>query len=1081
MEGLPPPPAGFEVQAQPATPKRHASGVLDALQAGYQGSATGLAVRGKLPDVVLDPQYSTWVERLSAGAAQMGSEIPEMVLGAMGGSMAGGAGGTAVAGPIGTAVGGVVGAGAGAFALPAAIRESLMQAYAAGEADSSGDFLSRAGIVLKKTGKEALIGGLTFGAGGIAARTAGKAIAPAIGEAVSVPVAKSAINTSQAAAEIGTMVVTPALLEGKLPEPEDFLNAAILLGGAKGAVAVASRLRATYAQTGVRPEQVVADAASDPAVREEMTKPVADETQWLAEQGFVPKAYRGQANAEVARAAVPEPGPKARAFTETPYAKIPQEPGAPKVDLNVNYDYINDPAEIGPVLARASELYGENIAKQTRGKVSWEQTEAEQAERLAGMVGAADASMVTPRLPGEGATAVELGIRTAMMEGAAADFTRKAQEYDAATATAEQKIAFLASAERVAMLSANFQGAASEVGRALQYLQNARRGRMQADQIKTLLDSYGKDPDVLAEMAKQIDTPEGAARFAREAVKATTWEKIVEAWKAGLLSGPVTHMRNVLGNTSFLATRPVIDAAASVFGLMRGSPAERVTMMEPVARVIGNLQGTVDGAKYAWEILKTGEVQFSKAEQYRKAIGGTVGEVIRAPFRALSAADAFFKTLNERGEVYSLAVRQATAEGLNPATREFQTRVVELVENPTTKMAEAIEQAGLRFTFNTPLGEKGQALQNLVRKAHLEWAMPFIRTPGNILKETARLTPLSPLVGEWRTAIAEKGAKRDQAIAELATGTAFMSAIVMSALNGNISGAGDPDPGKRRVAQAAGWQPYSIKVGDKWYSYQGIGPVTTLIGIAADMATVWDHMGSEESDKIPKILAVAFANAVTSQTALMGLTNIVNITSDPTRYGPTFFKSMAGTVVPAIVAQPTAMADPVVRQVDSMLDAIKARIPVARQTLLPKRDVFGEPIQSKDRMLDVSPITTTTESTDKVRTEAGRLGISAAGAPKKTHVGKGTGKLGDVKLEPEQANVFQDVAGHLAHDIMAPLVASPAWDALPDIIKKRAYAKAFLQAHRAGAAAALPTELRNGVIQEITQRMAVELQPAEVE
>jgi GNAT superfamily N-acetyltransferase len=246
---------------------RVASGVLDALQAGYQGSATGLAVRRQLPDVVLDSSHATWYEKLAAGGAQMVSEVPEMVAGAAGGAAAG----TAVAGP----VGGIVGGGAGAFAVPTAIRESLMQAYSGGEVKSTADFLTRAKIVVKATAKDALVGGATFGAGGLAARTVGKVIAPAIGETVAPATARAAISGAQATAELGTMVVTPAALEGKMPEPEDFMNAAILLGGAHGAVKVAGKLRSIYAKTGTPPEQVVSDAKSDPSIVTDLTRSTA--------------------------------------------------------------------------------------------------------------------------------------------------------------------------------------------------------------------------------------------------------------------------------------------------------------------------------------------------------------------------------------------------------------------------------------------------------------------------------------------------------------------------------------------------------------------------------------------------------------------------------------------------------------------------------------------------------------------------------------------------------------------------------------------------------------------------------------
>jgi hypothetical protein len=162
-----------------------------------------------------------------------------------------------------------------------------------------------------------------------------------------------------------------------------------------------------------------------------------------------------------------------------------------------------------------------------------------------------------------------------------------------------------------------------------------------------------------------------------------------------------------------------------------------------------------------------------------------------------------------------------------------------------------------------------------------------------------------------------------------------------------------------------------------------------------------------------------------------------------------------------------------------MLDAVKARIPGLRQTLLPKRDVYGEPIQTKDRFLGVSPITITKESEDKVRSEAARLDISVSKSPKKVHVGRGTGKLGDTELTPEQRDVFADVGGHLAHDVLVKIVNAPGWDSLPDLIKKRAFAKVFLQAHRAGAAAALPPDLRTGIAQEIVEKIAAELSPAD--
>lgn len=1070
--------------AQPAKP-HEAVGVLESLQAGYQGSATGLAIRGKLPDIVLDPSHATWYEKALGMVGQVVSEIPEMVagsfLGGSAGTFLGGAAGSAVpvvgttAGAIG---GGVFGAGAGTFAVPAAIRESYIQALSKGDVTSSADFLDRATIVLKQTAKEAGIGALTMGAGGVAARTVGKALAPAVGEAVSVPTARAVIGGVKTGAEVGTMIVSPAALEGRMPEAQDFANAAIVIAGMKGAGAVAGKLRAIYAKTGIEPEQVVSDATTKPEIKAQLEAPMIE----------IPEEYRPRANAETGRKIVP--GVKAEQVAEQPFADIPQVPGEPSKPTHVNYNYIETPEDVKLALSRISEVYEAEIQQQRRGTVSWEETSREAGQMLADTIGG-DPKLLAPREPGTAAGAAEILARKQMVVGAAEEMMRARDALlgKGESATDADRLSFLQAVERTAMIQQEFLGARAEAGRALNILKSSSIEAERAKQVQEVINMFGgKDPLRLAEALDKIDTVEGAAKFARDAVKPTKWEMFIEGFKAFILSGPITHMANLIGNSTMLAMRPPIDAVASALGAMRGT-SDRVTAMEPIARIAGNGMAAIDVLRQGAILLREGRFGelagkvFSneapaKGEQIRAAIPGKVGEILRrGTFGLLSSTDSLFRSLNERGEAYALAIRDATAAGLDPRTREFREAVVRSVEQPTEARQKEIADAGVRFTFNTQLGEKGQALQSFVRAWRLEWLVPFIRTPGNILKELVRMTPASPLVGEWRHALKEGGAERDKALAELAVGAAAMSAIMSYTFSGSITGQGDPDPNKRRVKSAAGWQPYSVKVGDTYYNYQRIQPIGTLMGIAADIAETWDHLTDEESDKVPKMLAVAFANAVTNQTFLQGITNLVNATSDPKRFGPRFVQGYAGSVVPSIVAQPTQMSDPVQREVNSMLDAIKARIPGARETLLPKRDIFGEPVETKTRLGGISPVTETTRSTDKVRLEADRIGFATADAPKKIHLGRATGKIGDVKLTPEQQDIFTTVSGKMAHDILSNVVESPAWDEAPRIAQRRAYQRAFLRAHKAGAVAAFPPgPERDAAIQQIAEKIATELQ-----
>jgi hypothetical protein len=137
--------------------------------------------------------------------------------------------------------------------------------------------------------------------------------------------------------------------------------------------------------------------------------------------------------------------------------------------------------------------------------------------------------------------------------------------------------------------------------------------------------------------------------------------------------------------------------------------------------------------------------------------------------------------------------------------------------------------------------------------------------------------------------------------------------------------------------------------------------------MAADAAEVWQHMTPEESDKVPKMVAVAFANAITNQTMLQGLSNLVGAVSDPDRKGAKFAQGMAAMHVPSALAQVAQLEDNYVREVNSILDAIKDRIPGFRETLLAQRDVFGEPIANRERVGGVSPIREISESQDRVR------------------------------------------------------------------------------------------------------------------
>lgn len=783
----------------------------------------------------------------------------------------------------------------------------------------------------------------------------------------------------------------------------------------------------------------------------------------------IPRAYEPMAAEQAAERAFS--GEKAQQVLDHPFADIPES----RVPHQINLTTIDGPDALKALMARMTTTYAEDVAKQTRGTVSHAQTEAEATQKLVDMLGPDGRDMKTTREPGTAANAVELKIRGDLLMQSANEAAEKiaAVKKAGVNATDAMRAEALEAIHRAAMVQAEFTGAAAEVGRALNYLGRLKAVRAGTERYADLVDIYKGDPEKLLTLALDMDNPAAVLRFAREANKATTMDKVVEAWKAGLVSGPITQVANLMGNTTFMVTRPLIDAVAVVFNNARGAD-ERMSAVEPFARVAGNLQGTMDALRMAGMVLRTGQAYGKAPDAHLQAIEGLKGEIIRSSFRLLSSADAFFRVMNERGEAFTLAARQAAKEGLNPATHEYRDRVAELALNPSETMQEKISEAGARFTFNAPVGKIGRNVNNILNAAPvLKFVIPFVQTPVNVLKEMTRLTPAAPILSEWRDAIAKGGPEADKAMAEMVVGSALSAVVFTYALSGSISGAGDPDPKKRAADMAAGWQPYSIKIGNKWYSYQRLQPIGTLMGMAADAAAIHEHMTPQESDQIPKIIATAFGNAVTNQTFLQGIANIANALQEPDRFGARWINGLAGSAVPAIVGQTAQMLDPYKREVDSAFDAIKARIPGVSQSLMPKRDEFGEPVPATDRVGAITPITVSKVSEDKARLEMSRLRIGVNKAP--DHIDLPAGhdpKLGKVPLTPEQQDVFASTTGKLAHQILTQLVYSPGWDALPDTAQHTAVEKVFEAARKAGKAAAVPP---SQIIAE-SNRIAAELQ-----
>lgn len=241
--------------------------MLDAIQYGFQGSVTGLASREKLPDSLTPEQVSqlSTMQRVGLQVGTLAGDVPTLAAGAAAGLLGGPAAPVSVP--------------ASAMALTEGTRAYYMEQIKNGDVRSSEEFLRRSGAVLGSAAKGAVIGGLTGGAGVVAGRGAAM-----LGATAGMQTAASL------AAETATMPTAAAGIEGRLPEPHEFVDAAILVGGLHAAGGLrhvpdmVPKLRDIYAKTGKDPIAVAQAAEADPTVRQDILSINRDVPQAIVEE-----------------------------------------------------------------------------------------------------------------------------------------------------------------------------------------------------------------------------------------------------------------------------------------------------------------------------------------------------------------------------------------------------------------------------------------------------------------------------------------------------------------------------------------------------------------------------------------------------------------------------------------------------------------------------------------------------------------------------------------------------------------------------------------------------------------------------
>lgn len=642
---------------------------------------------------------------------------------------------------------------------------------------------------------------------------------------------------------------------------------------------------------------------------------------------------------------------------------------------NVPLKDIADPDAVRDVIRQSAARNG-NFVPERRGVV----TDA-QALALA-EAGGWDPRFIDRKAIGDAWTKEEIFQLEILLNRTATAVKDAAEK--AKTGNAEDALAYETEKARLQMIHDTVQAKASaaraEAGRSLQgYAALAKMSARMAgtDAGKLIQEVTGRtlfQSQREARFAAGLYTPNQVAKLMSDSRRSDFQDKIIFYYVNALISGPVTHLRYTVGNAINAIERPLVEIPiAAAIGRTRemlgiGNPGERVYLGEAGAQLLGLMKGSRDGISAAVRAFETGVSpplpgeRAMHAMELHQPIGGALGAAIGIPGRSVAAIHSFSKAVRYEQNIQGLAYRTAMREGLSDDAKA--SRIAELTARPTPGMMDAATRDALKELYMRPTEYHG-FMGNIVRAVNqnllAKIMAPFIKIGTEITRNAfVERTPLGLASREVRKNLALRGGDQDELLAggegpgaafdmqaaKITVGTAVIGATALMAAEGMVTGDGPEDPSKRRV-WLLGHRPNTMQIGNITIPYRGLGHFGMLIGFSANL---YENAQAIDSDKDWEKVALGFfggvSKSVLDENFMRGIKDALDALYHPDEYGANYVHQFATNLLPYSVGlgQVTREVDPYQREARTIFQAAEAKMPLLSERLMPRRDMFGEPI-----------------------------------------------------------------------------------------------------------------------------------------
>ena len=568
------------------------------------------------------------------------------------------------------------------------------------------------------------------------------------------------------------------------------------------------------------------------------------------------------------------------------------------------------------------------------------------------------------------------------------------------------------------------KGVAAESGRALGSFRN-----QQLPQVKITNALAGLSEGAQAEAARllgklDINDRQQVNDFISKIKPATPADKLFEYYRNALLSSPHVVTVKAASEAAMMALETTKKVVAAGLNKLEGSPQERYA-----SEAWWYAKGALQALTHAKDVL-TGKFQLEDAPGFEgggeQAIKGKLGTIVRTPMRILSRQTNLMYTLNYFGELNAQAARVAIGEDLKGddlyARQEF------LAHNPTPAMTEAAHELALNNTFQEKLAKFGGTVQHSISvepTGIARFLFPFFRTPINLIKTSFGYSPYGFFKGALTGDIDLQ--------AKGLIGSSIAAGIAKLALDGYVTGGGPIDTKKRQTLEATGWQPYSIKIGEKYYSYHRAEPLGLSLSLVADAVHgAFTHEDPEVTQSKADNAVSHIARNVSDFPFLMTFSNLSSLTQgDPTTMAQRFIGHLVSGFIPSALGNIAQAQDRTIRRPTTIPEFAESKIPGMTQRVPALIDVTGQPMQRPVSELGgANPFPVSPAANDPAVSELARLSI-----PKPAPIRQVSAKGHAFAITPDESQELLEREGQELHAVLSRFVAHPNWATLDDPLK----------------------------------------------